>query len=103
MMPFRGLFITGGVTKRLADRIKDASGDFLAAYHDKGRVNALLAQVPIYLVKSDDMGQRGAHLRAVRLLIEDRSGQQMRLAKGKEDAALLVPSSKDPHNLAQVA
>ena len=35
--------------------------------HDvgQGRVSPLLQQVPVYVILSDDMGQRGAHLRAV--------------------------------------
>jgi len=69
-LPFRGLFITGGVSKRLADKLKCSKGHFMRAYHNKGRVAPLLDQVPLYLVKSDDMGQRGAHLRSVRLLHE---------------------------------
>ena len=41
---------------------------FLHAFLDKGRVSPLLDLVPLYVVKGDDMGQRGAHLRAVQLL-----------------------------------
>merc|ERR1719203_328059 len=82
VMPFRGLFITGGVSKRLAQQLKEPKGEFLRAYGDKGRVTPILEQVPILLVKSDDMGQRGAHLRSVRLLLEVRSGVEARLVKG---------------------
>jgi len=76
LMPFRGLFITGGVSKKLAHIFADQHGEFMSAYTDKGRVSPLLEQVPLFLVKNDDMGQRGAHLRAVRLLKEHVSGQE---------------------------
>lgn len=33
-----------------------------------GRLTPVLHRVPLYIVNSDDMGQRGAHLRAVQLL-----------------------------------
>mmetsp|Transcript_16666 Transcript_16666/g.43032 ORF Transcript_16666/g.43032 Transcript_16666/m.43032 type:complete len:685 (+) Transcript_16666:53-2107(+) len=67
VQPFGGLYITGGVTKRLATWLLE-EGSFMNAYLDKGRVSPLLEQVPLLIVKSDDMGQRGAHLRAVWLL-----------------------------------
>lgn len=66
-MPFGGLYLSGGVTQKNAELLlRDDS--FLSAYFDKGRVSPLLDRVPLFLVKSDDMGQRGAHLRAVQLL-----------------------------------
>jgi len=90
-MPFRGLFITGGVSKKLEHLLKDGQGSFIKALHDKGRVSPLLDQVPLYLVKSDDMGQRGAHLRSVRLLQECLAGQQSRFDDSEHlDEALLV-------------
>jgi len=74
-IPVRGLFITGGVSKKMSHIFNDPHGAFMAAYHDKGRVSTLLEQVPVFLVKNDDMGQRGAHLRAVRLLQEHLAGE----------------------------
>mmetsp|Transcript_62046 Transcript_62046/g.202447 ORF Transcript_62046/g.202447 Transcript_62046/m.202447 type:complete len:638 (+) Transcript_62046:42-1955(+) len=74
-MPFRGLFITGGVSKKMSHIFEDKEGIFMSAYGDKGRVSPLLDQVPLYLVKNDDMGQRGAHRRAVQLLKEHLSGR----------------------------
>jgi hypothetical protein len=66
-MPFGGLYLTGGVTNKTMEfLLKD--NRFLEAYYDKGRVAPLLDRVPLYVVKCDDMGKRGAHLRAVQLL-----------------------------------
>lgn len=66
-MPFRGIYITGGVTQKSLDFLQ-RDGSFMEAYQDKGRVSPLLSRIPLYFVKSDDMGQRGAHYRAVQLL-----------------------------------
>lgn len=71
-MPFRGLYLTGGVTMKTLDLLlKD---DFIESYQDKGRVSPVLQKVPLYIVMSEDMGKRGAHLRAVRLLQEHLAG-----------------------------
>ena len=69
-MPFGGLYLTGGVTNKLLDRIVKP-GPFMEAYHDKGRVSPLLQRVPLYVIKAEDCGERGAHLRAVRLMKEN--------------------------------
>lgn len=90
-MPFRGLFITGGVSKKLEHLLAEDRGAFIRAFHDKGRVSPLVDQVPLYLVKSDDMGQRGAHLRSVRLLQECLAGLRSRVDESEHlDESLLV-------------
>lgn len=37
-MPFGGLYLTGGLTPKFLDRIRDPDGPFMRAYFDKGRV-----------------------------------------------------------------
>jgi len=69
LQPFGGIYITGGVTKRLAEWLLE-DGSFMAAYYDKGRLTPICEKVPLFFVKGDDMGQRGAHYRAVHLLKE---------------------------------
>jgi len=81
LLPFRGLFITGGVSKKLSSMLTAPNGAFMAAYHDKGRVSPLLDQVPLFLVNSEDMGQRGAHLRSVQLLKEEEAGHSPRVCE----------------------
>jgi len=66
MMPFGGLYLTGGVTQKLQSFLKD-DPSFLSSYFDKGRVSPMLQDVPLFFVVGDEMGQRGAHLRAVKL------------------------------------
>uniref|UniRef100_A0A7S1N5E5 Uncharacterized protein n=1 Tax=Eutreptiella gymnastica TaxID=73025 RepID=A0A7S1N5E5_9EUGL len=69
-MPFGGLYLTGGVTNKLLHRITPdgGGGGFLEAYHDKGRVSPLLRRIPLFVIKSDNCGEQGAHRRAVALL-----------------------------------
>lgn len=83
-MPFRGIYITGGVTQKSLGFLQ-ADTSFLDAYHDKGRVSPLLHRVPLYFVKSDDMGQRGAHYRAVQLLKRKLAGHKPRVAEDMPD------------------
>jgi len=67
VMPFGGMYISGGVTQKLMTILTERDL-FMQAYLDKGRVSPMLQDVPLFIVKGDSMGQRGAHLRAVRLL-----------------------------------
>eukprot|EP00931_Biecheleriopsis_adriatica_P060285 TRINITY_DN36191_c0_g1_i1.p1 TRINITY_DN36191_c0_g1~~TRINITY_DN36191_c0_g1_i1.p1 ORF type:complete len:727 (-),score=166.86 TRINITY_DN36191_c0_g1_i1:38-2188(-) len=78
LQPFGGIYITGGVTKRMASWLL-SEGSFMKAYCDKGRLSPLLQKVPLFIVKSDDMGQRGAHYRAVKLLKSEIAKQAHRL------------------------
>jgi len=80
VQPFGGIYLTGGVTKRMADWLL-SEGSFMKAYYDKGRLTPLLHKVPLMIVNSDDMGQRGAHLRSVQLLKEEIRAQAKRLFK----------------------
>jgi len=67
-MPFGGLYLSGGVTARLLDRLQHRP-EFMEAYWDKGRVSPLLSRVPLYVINAGiEMGERGAHLRAVTML-----------------------------------
>eukprot|EP01043_Picozoa_sp_COSAG02_P031255 COSAG02_NODE_2031_length_10066_cov_115.646333_3_plen_438_part_00 len=75
-MPFGGLYLTGGVTNKLADRLI-GTDSFLDAYYDKGRVSPLLDRVPLYIIRADDTGQRGAHLRAIHLLVEHQNSVEL--------------------------
>jgi len=109
-MPFRGLFITGGVSNKLEHLIKDPDGRFMGAYYDKGRVAPLLDQVPLLLVRSEDMGQRGAHLRSVRLLQEHLDGVASRIADDVSvgTVSLVAPREKaygddDPTGLTEAS
>jgi len=66
-MPLGGLYLTGGVTSKLHNFVLGEHGPFMSSFLDKGRVSQMLRRVPIYIVKQEDMGERGAMLKVIRL------------------------------------
>eukprot|EP00747_Dinoflagellata_sp_TGD_P025251 gnl/TRDRNA2_/TRDRNA2_131124_c1_seq1.p1 gnl/TRDRNA2_/TRDRNA2_131124_c1~~gnl/TRDRNA2_/TRDRNA2_131124_c1_seq1.p1 ORF type:complete len:463 (-),score=85.03 gnl/TRDRNA2_/TRDRNA2_131124_c1_seq1:181-1569(-) len=69
-MPFGGLYLTGGVTSKTRDFILGNQGrqsHFMESFLDKGRVSGMLTRIPVYLVRGEDLGERGAVLKATRL------------------------------------
>lgn len=66
-LPRGGFYITGGLAPKNLDYFtkKDI---FLKAAFDKGRVSPAIQAVPIYLVLTEDLGERGAHYYAYQLL-----------------------------------
>ena len=69
-IPLGGLYIAGGLTPKNLELIQGAGSPFMRAFHDKGRLSPLLKRVPVYAVLAEDIGQRGAHLVAFRLLLK---------------------------------
>lgn len=66
-MPRGGFYITGGLAPKNLDFFTQ-SDIFLNAVFDKGRVSDAVKSVPIYLVLTEDIGERGAHYYAYALL-----------------------------------
>lgn len=66
-LPRGGFYITGGLAPKNLDYFtkKDI---FLKAAFDKGRVSPAIKAVPVYLVLTEDLGERGAHYYAYQLL-----------------------------------
>lgn len=66
-LPRGGFYITGGLAPKNLDYFtkKDL---FLKNAFDKGRVSPAIKAVPIYLVLTEDLGERGAHYYAYQLL-----------------------------------
>jgi glucokinase len=66
-LPRGGFYITGGLAPKNLDYFtqKDI---FLKAVFNKGRISTALQQIPIYLVLTEDLGERGAHFYAYQLL-----------------------------------
>ncbi|RHY33645.1 hypothetical protein DYB32_001477 [Aphanomyces invadans] len=59
-LPRGGFYITGGMAPKNLDFFTKKTW-FLDAIFDKGRVSPALKSVPIYLVLTEDLGERGAH------------------------------------------
>lgn len=66
-LPRGGFYITGGLAPKNLDYFtkKDI---FLKNAFDKGRVSPAIKAVPVYLVLTEDLGERGAHYYAYQLL-----------------------------------
>lgn len=60
-LPYGGLYLTGGLTPKNIDLIKDPNGPFLHAMLDKGRVSGMLCSIPVFAVLVENLGERGAH------------------------------------------
>lgn len=56
----RGLYLTGGVTKRMAEWLLE-EGSFLSSYYDKGRLSALLEKAPLSYAARLDVGGLGRY------------------------------------------
>ena len=65
-LPYGGLYISGGIAAKNPQWINSA--DFLDSYKDKGRMSDLVMKVPLYLVLTEDTGERGALFYAVQML-----------------------------------
>jgi glucokinase len=65
-LPYGGLYITGGIAAKNPEWIQ--SKTFMDAFRDKGRMSHLVSSVPLYLITTEDTGERGALYMAVQLL-----------------------------------
>jgi len=60
-----GLYIAGGIALKIADALKD--GTFIKAFNDKGRMQALLGDIPVKIILNPNVGLIGAVMAASRL------------------------------------
>lgn len=67
-LPYGGLYLTGGLTPKNMHLLRDPKGPFMSAFRDKGRVSDMLAGIPVFAVKVEDLGERGAHFVAFKEL-----------------------------------
>jgi len=65
-LPFGGLYISGGIAAKNPSWIQ--SDEFMHAYMDKGRMSPLVGSVPLFVVLTEDTGERGALFFAVQML-----------------------------------
>lgn len=64
-LPAGGVFIAGGIAPKILPALQD--GNFVRAFCDKGRMSALLAAMPVYLIINERVGLLGAARVASRL------------------------------------
>ena len=64
-IPKGGLYLTGGITQKNIKLLSNASdtddGHFMKAFEDKGRLSSVVADIPLFAVLVEDLGERGAH------------------------------------------
>jgi len=65
-LPRAGLFIAGGIAAKNLALFEQ--NDFMQAFLAKGRMQAVLAKIPVFLINNADVGLRGARLLAEKAL-----------------------------------
>ncbi|AXA33232.1 MULTISPECIES: glucokinase [Francisella] len=65
-LPFRGLYIAGGIAPRLIEQIKE--GKFLDKFRDKGRMSSMMKDFPVHIITNTDVGLIGARTYAANLV-----------------------------------
>ncbi|KNC74598.1 glucokinase, partial [Sphaeroforma arctica JP610] len=60
-LPTGGLYVSGGIAAKNLSWILD-DPNFKEVVFDKGRVSGAIKQCPVYVCKTEDVGERGAHL-----------------------------------------
>jgi glucokinase len=61
-----GIYIAGGIAAKIESWMQQPT--FLKALHAKGRMSGLVKAMPVYLVKDESLGLKGAAVRALRLV-----------------------------------
>ena len=59
-LAYGGIYIAGGIAPKLVEMIR--KGEFLASCQRKGRMAALVQQMPVFIVKNQEVGLLGATL-----------------------------------------
>jgi glucokinase len=92
-IPTGGLFVTGGLTPKnmhfIAAGSKDDITEFMQSYLHKGRVSTLLERIPLYAVKVEDLGVRGAHKAAQMALEQYQQQQQQQQQREKQQGVIM--------------
>ena len=65
-LPFRGLYIAGGIAPRLIEQIKQSQ--FLEKFRDKGRMSNMMKDFPVHIIMNTDVGLIGARTYAANLV-----------------------------------
>lgn len=65
-LPFRGLYIAGGIAPRLIKQIKESK--FLEKFREKGRVSNIMKDFPVHIIMNTDVGLIGARTYAAGLV-----------------------------------
>lgn len=64
-MPYGGIFLIGGVTQGVREHLL-TKPQFMEGYKNKGRLEGLVQEFPVFLVNNIELGLNGAKERARR-------------------------------------
>ncbi len=67
-----GVYVAGGIAPRMVDRL--ASGPFMQAFRDKGRLSSVVARIPVRVILTDDVALYGAAAVAARTSMDQSKG-----------------------------
>ena len=65
-LPRGGIYVAGGIAAKIAATMQ--RGDFMRAFHDKGRYTGLIETLPLHIVTNPQIGLLGASLAARRMI-----------------------------------
>jgi glucokinase len=65
ILPFGGVYITGGIALKILPKLKQ--GSFVRVFSDKAKLSTQLAKIPIYVVLNEDAPVLGAAYEALAL------------------------------------
>jgi glucokinase len=57
-----GIYVVGGIAPAIVEKLRD--GSFISAFRDKGRMEELLARIPVHVVMNPNVGLLGAAVAA---------------------------------------
>ena len=72
--PYGGIFITGGIAAKIANKMQSES--FINAYLNKGRMRTLVEQIAVYLVTNERVGVLGAMSEAIKMQLQSQQQSQ---------------------------
>lgn len=64
-LAYGGVYVAGGIAPKIIERLR--GGTFMRAFHDKGRMRALVEDMPVHVVLNAKVGLLGAALAGSRL------------------------------------
>lgn len=92
-LPFEGIYIAGGIAPKNIEFIRGAGSKFMERLVGKGRMTSIMSSIPVYVVMQEDLGLRGAHVVAARIVSEGKAAQRS-VGKGSGEVGALTSAHR---------
>ena len=56
LLPYEGLYVAGAITAKILQKGSGLRQLFLKEFYNKGRMDKIVANIPLYLVKNEQVG-----------------------------------------------